>query len=105
MLALKLSSIMVMAAMHLHTIFMGVSPRSQLGCLTRQSHYLPSFFINRRCPPSDAPGVLATDHEVNIKDELLVKCLPVAKEGLHVQSDSPTIVVEENEEPNAANGS
>ena len=45
-LALKLSSIMAMDSMHLHKIFLGVSPRSQRGCLTLQSRYLPRFFIN-----------------------------------------------------------
>ena len=43
MLALKLSSIMAMAIVHLHIIFVGVSPESQLGFLTHQSRYLPSF--------------------------------------------------------------
>ena len=44
-LALKLSSIMAMVSMHLHTIFVGVSPGSRLGCLTRQSCYHLSFLL------------------------------------------------------------
>ena len=91
--------------MPLHTIFMGVSHGSQLGCLTRQSRYLPSFFINPRCPSSAALGVPATDLDADIREELLVESLPVVEEGLGNQSDSPAIVAEENEEPDASNGS
>ena len=92
---------MAMVVVHLHTIFLGVSPGSQLGCLTRKSRYLSSFFINPRCPPSDGLRVHATDPDLNIGEELSIESLPVAEEGLSVQSDSPTKVAEENEEPDA----
>ena len=52
-----------MVAAPLHTIFMGVRPGSQPGCLTHQSRYRSSFFINPRCPqvlpPEFLPPILA----------------------------------------------
>ena len=46
--------------MLLHIIFAEVNPKFQTGCLTRLSHYLRSFFINPRCPPSAVPVVAAS---------------------------------------------
>ena len=94
---------MVMVAVPFHTIFVGVSPGSQSGCLARQSHYLLSFFINPRCPSSVAPGVPATDPGLNIREELSAESLPAAEDGLGTQTDSPARVAGENEEPDASN--
>ena len=102
MLALRLSSIMAMAAVPLRTIFVEVSPKSQLGCLTCQGRYLSSFFYQSSMPPSVAPGVLSIDPDVNIMEDLPVESLLAIEEGLSVQSNSPAGVVEENEEPDAS---
>ena len=96
---------MAMVAVNFHTIFVGVIPGSQLGCLTRQSRYLPSFFINPRCPPSAVLGVPSTDPDVNIREELPAESLPAAEERLIVQSDSPARVSKENEETDGSGGS
>ena len=65
----------------------------------------PEFFINPRCPPSNAPGIPTIDPDVNIREDLPTEGLPTAKERLSVQSDSPVRVAKENEEPDAANWS
>ena len=65
----------------------------------------PEFFINPRCPPSAAPGVPATYPDTNIREKIPTNSLPVAEEGIGVQSDSPARVAEENEEPDVSDGS
>ena len=65
----------------------------------------PEFFINPQWPPSAASGVPATNLDANIKEELSAESLPTTEEGLGIQSDSPARVTEENEEPDASDGS